>query len=315
MLRSFLVLPAILCGLAAAPANATQIFATNFEAGIPPEISAPGSQTESVQGCAGLGAAGNQFAGNLLRYDDLGILDTTLTLSNLPAHTQVSLGFLLAVIDSWDGTELLEVLVDGQLVFSNWFSLAVENASSYVAPPGGLLSSGTNLGWSAGSWYGRDRALDMSLEPAFANIPHTASTLTVVWRLGATAGGAAANWQGGMDESWGIDNLTVSVTTSPVAVPDAAAGLSLRGNAPNPFNPLTWISYDVPAGGATVGLRVYDVAGHLVRTLADGFQAGGPAVVAWDGRDDHGAAMSSGTYFCRLTGPGHDESRRMVLLQ
>ena len=63
-----------------------------------------------------------------------------MVLRNLPAHTRVSLGFLLAVIDSWDGAELLRVSVDGQEQFSHWFRLALGDTSSYVAPPGGLLS-------------------------------------------------------------------------------------------------------------------------------------------------------------------------------
>jgi hypothetical protein len=302
-------------GLASA-AHATVVFSTNFENGVPPQISAPGCQTESVQACAGLGAPGNQFGGNLLRYDDLGILETSLTLTDLPPHTHVSLGFLLALIDSWDGTELFEVVVDGQLVFSHWFQLATGDASSYVAPTGGLLSSGIDLGWNGGPWHHHDRALDLALEPTFRDIPHTASTLTVVWQLSATVGGAAANWQGGMDESWGIDNLSVSVSEAAVAVPEAAAaGLVLRGNAPNPFNPLTRIAFEVPSGGAVLSLGVYDVAGRRVRTLVDGFRDGGPATVAWDGRDDHGSAVSSGTYLCRLAGLGVVQTRRMVLLQ
>ena len=61
--------------------------------------------------------------------------------------SDLSLGFLLAVIDSWDGTEVLEVLVDGVTIFSNTFQLASGDSSSYVAPPGALLSSGTDLGF------------------------------------------------------------------------------------------------------------------------------------------------------------------------
>jgi len=194
-------------------AAATTVFTTDFESGVPSEFSAPGAATEPVQGYAGLGNGGNVFAGNFLRYDDTGVLDTTLNLSNLPVHDRLGLGFLLGVIDSWDGTELLEVRVDGHLLFSNYFQLATGDSSSYVAPPGALLSSGTDLGFSSGSYYGRDRAYDMSREPAFQTIAHSADTVAITWSLGATGGSAAENWQGDGDESWAIDNVVVKVET------------------------------------------------------------------------------------------------------
>ena len=62
---------------------------------------------ESVQGYAGLGTGSDVFSGNFLRNESGGYVSTptpsVLTLTGLPAHTSVSLGFLLAVIDSWDG--------------------------------------------------------------------------------------------------------------------------------------------------------------------------------------------------------------------
>src|SRR5262249_1293188 len=100
---------------------------------------------EPVQGFAGLGTPGNQFAGSFLRYADGDLFDMALTLTDLPAHDTLTLGFLLAVIDSWDGTELLEVTVDDMVVFSHSFELATTDTSSYVPPEGGLLSSGTDL--------------------------------------------------------------------------------------------------------------------------------------------------------------------------
>lgn len=300
---------------AAAPAAAEVVFTTDFEAGIPAQLTGAGVRTETAQGLAGLGAPGNQFGGNVLRYHTQTLHETTLTLTDLPPHTHVSLSFLLALIDSWDGTELMEVLVDGQLLFSHWFQLATGDASSYAAPAGALLSSGTNLGWSAGSYYGRDRAYDLSLEPAFSGIPHTASTLTVTWRLGAVSGGAAQNWQGGTDESWAIDNLTVTVGGATSSAPLPAAAARLLGNAPNPFNPSTRIRFEIPAGGAGARISIHDAAGRLVRTLVDGFLPGGPGDVAWDGRDADGQAVAAGVYACRLVSSGVAQTRTLVLVK
>jgi hypothetical protein len=154
---------------------------------------------------------GNQFSGSFLRYSATELSDTTLTLTNLPEHNRLNLEFLLAIIDSWDGAELMEVRVDGALLFSHWFEIASGDSSSYVPPENGLLSSGTDLGFTGGGFYNRDRAYDLSIEPAFQGITHTADTVTIIWSLSATSGTAASNWQGGTDESWAIDNVVVEV--------------------------------------------------------------------------------------------------------
>lgn len=90
---------------------------------------------------------------------------------------------------------------------------------------------------------------------------------------------------------------------------------ALRQNIPNPFNPTTGISYDVPQGGATVSIRIYDVSGRTVRTLVDGWRPGGTHRVTWDGRDAAGNAVSSGVYFYRMAAGSFVEARRMVLLK
>ena len=209
MLRP-LVLGLLLC---AATAHGAVVFSTDFEAGLPDEFTSPGATIEPVQGFAGLGTPGNQFAGSFLRYADGDLFDTALTLTDLPPHDTLTLGFLLAVIDSWDGTELLEVTVDDMVVFSHSFELATADTSSYVPPEGGLLSSGTDLGFSAGTFYQHDRAYDLSVEPAFTDIPHSADSVTIAWRVRAVPGGAASFWQGGADESWAIDDVTVEVVS------------------------------------------------------------------------------------------------------
>jgi hypothetical protein len=97
--------------------------------------------------------------------------------------------------------------------------------------------------------------------------------------------------------------------------PPVAAAFGLQQNAPNPFNPSTTISFAVPAGGGAVTLRIYDIAGRLVRTLVDGHQPAGDQSVTWDGRDDQGRPAPSGIYRYRMTAPDYSEQRSMVLLK
>jgi hypothetical protein len=92
------------------------------------------------------------------------------------------------------------------------------------------------------------------------------------------------------------------------------AAQRLRGIHPNPFNPITTVTYGVP-GRTYVTLAVYDVSGRLVRTLVDGVIDGGLHEATWDGRDDRGMSVSSGVYFCRMEAGEFAESAKMVLLK
>jgi glycosidase len=105
-----------------------------------------------------------------------------------------------------------------------------------------------------------------------------------------------------------IANPLVDVTERP-ALP---VELALSQNYPNPFNPVTTIHYDIPAGG-NVSLKVYDLLGREISTLADGSFGPGRYTVTWGGRNDRGAAVGSGVYFYRLTAPGENGGERVLV--
>ena len=291
----------------------TTVFSTDFTGALPAEYSAPGATIEGVQGYAGLGPVGNQFGGSFLRYTSVPLLDTQLTLTGLPAHDHLKLSFLLGVIDSWDGTELLQITIDGTTVFSHWFQLATGDASSYVHPTGGLLSSGVNLGFSNSSYHFRDRAYNMDVDPIFA-IPHTASTVTIVWKIGAVSGPAANQWQGGNDESWAIDNVRVVVSSQATGVgdtPGMPATLTLLPNSPNPFSATTMFRAASPEPGSA-HIEVYDVRGRRLLdrevSLSSGWQS-----LDFDGRDATGNLLPSGVYLYRLHIGGASQTQKIVI--
>jgi hypothetical protein len=89
---------------------------------------------------------------------------------------------------------------------------------------------------------------------------------------------------------------------------------ALHQNVPNPFNPSTRISYDLPAR-SPVTLRVYDVDGRLVRKMVDAVQGPGAFSVEWEGRNDEGHPVASGVYFYRLEAGTRVETRKMVFLK
>jgi hypothetical protein len=90
--------------------------------------------------------------------------------------------------------------------------------------------------------------------------------------------------------------------------------LSLEQNRPNPFNPITTITYSVDAA-APVRLTIHDARGRLVRTLVDATVPAGTRSVEWDGRDQRGTPAASGLYFYRLEAGGEVRARKMVLLK
>ena len=92
---------------------------------------------------------------------------------------------------------------------------------------------------------------------------------------------------------------------------------ALLHNYPNPFNPETWIPYQL-AESAEVTVRIYAANGVLVRILALGHQAAGTyqsrsRAVYWDGKNEVGESVASGVYFYTLTAGDFTATRKMLI--
>ncbi len=92
---------------------------------------------------------------------------------------------------------------------------------------------------------------------------------------------------------------------------------SLGQNYPNPFNPSTTITFSIPAGSGKVATRVsiYDIRGRLVNRIVDEEMEPGLYQVHWDGRDERGAAVSSGVYLYTITAGDYTSTRKMVVVR
>lgn len=293
---------------AAAP---TVVFSTNFDTSVPSQVSAPGAVLDFVQGYAGLGPAGRQFGGKFLHYTSVPVLPTVLTLRGLPAHDHLSVKFLLGVIDSWDGTELMQISVAGTLEFNHWFQLATGDTTNYFpAPPGAILKMGTDLGFSGCCYYNRDRAYDLGAEPAFIDIPHTADSVVVVWTLGALSGPAASQWQGGTDESWAIDALSVEVSTLNTDVPGAGAGRLAVAAAPNPVRGGTVRLTLSLADAGPARIELIDLAGRIV--ASGRVEAGAPGSREMTLTSERG--LPNGLYFARVVQGGNRTAARVIVV-
>ena len=109
--------------------------------------------------------------------------------------------------------------------------------------------------------------------------------------------------------------LSVDLRVGDVRPPETV----LAQNFPNPFNPETWIPYEL-SEGREVWIQIYDVSGRLVRSLDLGWQPVGsymtPSSAAyWDGRNAVGERVASGIYFYTLQTSDFAATRRMVILK
>jgi hypothetical protein len=92
---------------------------------------------------------------------------------------------------------------------------------------------------------------------------------------------------------------------------------ALLPNFPNPYNPETWIPFDLAEAG-DVTIRVYDLRGQLTRRLELGYIHPGKyrdraTAAHWDGRNEFGEAVASGVYLYEMRVGAHREMRRMVM--
>jgi len=110
-------------------------------------------------------------------------------------------------------------------------------------------------------------------------------------------------------------SITVLVPTGiTTGVIDVVSRPKLHQNAPNPFNPVTTIRFELPVP-MHVGLAVYNLAGRRVRTLLDGPTDAGEYAVGWDGRNERGEGVASGVYFYRLEVNGESHTRKGILIR
>ena len=93
----------------------------------------------------------------------------------------------------------------------------------------------------------------------------------------------------------------------------------LHANYPNPFNPETWIPYQL-AESTDITIRIYDASGRIVRTLFTGHQAAGyylsrSEAAYWDGTNELGERVASGVYVCELETPTFTQTKRLVVVK
>lgn len=93
----------------------------------------------------------------------------------------------------------------------------------------------------------------------------------------------------------------------------------LQQNFPNPFNPTTTISFQIPeitnGSAAKTSLKVYNLLGQEVITLVDEFKLPGSYSIAWNAKDKNGLSVPSGIYLYRLQSGNFSSIKKMILVK
>ncbi|MBL8481299.1 MAG: PEP-CTERM sorting domain-containing protein [Rhodocyclaceae bacterium] len=210
-------------GLAAAPAFAIDVtvYANDYDSAavVAGGVTASGFTNGglgSVNGGPYAGLAGKSWSGSFFQNQNAGnpAAASTLTLSNLPTHTGVHIDFLLGLMNSWDSRnggccspDNLDLYIDGVAVAHYTYNNALGSIKDIGA--GTLL---VEYGQIDSNFYYSDTLADMSTE-GLLTFAHSASTLT----LSLQASGVG--WQGGGDEYWGVDDISVTLTGVPRTTP------------------------------------------------------------------------------------------------
>ena len=241
-----------------------------------------------------------------LTFDGNLTTDGTLTITvgadaiaeyNGPAlTTQISVAAVSESVSASTAAPLTEAALDGSVITltlsGRKFERSIFDIKDAVSVTG---ISGVTVGT-----FDIDRQSDteITIELTFDGNLTTDGTLTIT--VGADA---IAEYNG--------PALTAQVTVT------ASRENALAANYPNPFNPETWIPYQL-SKPADVTLTIYDIKGHVVRTLDLGHQRAGlyqarSRAAHWDGRNEIGEKVASGIYFYVLRAGNYTATRKMTI--
>jgi len=130
--------------------------------------------------------------------------------------------------------------------------------------------------------------------------------------------GRAWDYNGSAWSSWNetyFIRATIQTTTSVAEISnEIPSEFELSYNYPNPFNPSTKFNYALPEG-RNVKIIIYDINGSKVTELVNNYQGAGTYEVTWNGKNDLGQQVASGTYIYQVSAGNFNQTKKMVMLK
>jgi uncharacterized secreted protein with C-terminal beta-propeller domain len=167
-----------------------------------------------------------------------------------------------------------------------------------------------NYAYVAGSWSGL-LVIDISVPETPALV---GAVTTPGWAIGvAVAGNYAyvADGSSGLQIAWRQCDILTAINPGPDETPCAESGI---GVYPNPFNPSTIVSFSLDRPHQ-VTISVYDMTGRRVALIANQQYGAGTHTATWNGKDNSGRSVSSGTYLVRMETADRIESQKISLIR
>ena len=264
-------------------------------------------------------------------------LDGTAFQPNLITELQTPKG--LAVDTAGDKVYWIEQTGarTGKIRRANLNGSAVEVVKDLTSVPGGIALDTTGSKVYITNAYGKVQRMNLdgsSYQPNLITELQSPMDLAVdsagrkvYWTEGGSLRRADFNGENVQDVVTGLGTSASLVLgtmpvdngapAAPTAVASASGKTDLLANYPNPFNPETWIPYQL-SEPADVTLTIYGVNGQIVRELALGHQVAGKyqsrnRAAYWDGRNTFGEPVASGLYFYTLTAGDFTATRKMLI--
>jgi hypothetical protein len=168
----------------------------------------------------------------------------------------------------------------------------VENAQSYTLEVSGDTTNISGIVYS-----------DSTLTITERQMNELQNGVTYYWRVRARVGGINTSWSN--RRMFTTEKIT-NVENNPETIP---VKYNLHFNYPNPFNPATTISFEIPKRNF-VTLKIYDAIGNEISTLVNGEREAGRYSVKFDGSN-----LSSGIYFYKITAGNYTETKKLILMK
>ena len=198
-------------------------------------------------------------------------------------------------------------------------------------PNGGemfIIGSADTIKWSAGDnvgvtgidlEYSDDNGLNWN--PVASGLPNTGTYFWIVPGTPTTQAKVRATAHDTQNQSQDVSNAVFSIGPGTVDTGSPPLAFAVRHASPSPFTALTTVGFDLPpvtqAGTAAwpTTVRIFNLAGRLVRTTVKAGLAPGPHVSVWDGRDEHGYLQPAGVYFIEVATTAQRGVVRAVFLR
>jgi len=228
------------------------------------------------------------------------------------AARRIRIGFYLWQDDFWQGIEW------GWYIDSTTFECPAPEITVLLSPPNNTTGPANDTFYWHSSFRATSYQIQIAYDSMFASLLYDSSNIldttcyligldtTIWWRVRGENVCGYGPWS---------NKGAYTDVEEPSDLQNSVPGdFALKQNYPNPFNPQTKIEYTLPKE-TQVKIAIYNLLGQRVRTLVNERQTAGHKEILWDGKDEKGNDVASGTYFYQLKTGEFSQTKKMVLIR